>query len=140
MPNYIVDTSVVADVLVSGIYTVQAERLMLSVDNMTKLLVPGFCLVECTNVLWKRVRARGISQAEAEILADDLLPLPLSIASVDKLFKRALQIGLAHQLAIYDSVYIALAESYQYPLITADAKQETAARTVGVIIKPITDF
>jgi predicted nucleic acid-binding protein len=140
MPNFIVDTSVVADVLVSGIYTVQAERLMLSVDSATKLLVPGFCLVECTNVLWKRVRAYDISQTDAEQLADDLMTLPLSIASVDTLFKRALQIGLAHQLAIYDSIYIALAEKYQYPLITADARQETAAKTVGITIKPITDF
>jgi predicted nucleic acid-binding protein len=140
MPNYIVDTSVVADVLVSGIYTIQAERLMLLVDSTTKLLVPGFCLVECTNVLWKRVRSHDISQEEAETLADDLMTLPLSIASVDTLFKRALQIGLAHQLAIYYSIYIALAEKYQHPLVTADARQETAAKAVGVTIKPITDF
>ena len=37
-------------------------------------------------------------------------------------------------------VYIALAEKYGYPLITADARQETAARTVGITIKPIMDF
>jgi predicted nucleic acid-binding protein len=140
MPNYIVDTSVVADVLVSGIYTAQAERLMLSVDSATKLLVPGFCLVECTNVLWKRVRAKDISQADAEQLADDLMMLPLSIISVDTVFRRSLQIGLAHQLAIYDSIYIALAEKYSYPLITADERQEAAAKAVGITIKPITDF
>ncbi len=38
------------------------------------------------------------------------------------------------------SIYIALAQYYQFPLITADAKQEAAAKTAGVSVKPITDF
>ena len=141
MPSYIVDASVVADFLVSGVYTANAKGLIRSVgDSQTTIFVPGFCLVECTNVLWKRVRSQDISQEQAETLADDLLMLPLSIVSVDTLFRRALQIGVAHQLAIYDSIYIALAEKYNYPLITADVRQEAAAKTVGVLLKPITDF
>ncbi len=79
-------------------------------------------------------------QGEAEILIGDLLHLPFITASIEELLPRAIQIGLAHKLAIYDSIYIAVAEKYKYPLITADAKQETAARAVGVTIKPITDF
>lgn len=59
---------------------------------------------------------------------------PLKICSC------ALQIGLVHQLAIYDSIYIALAEQFNCPLITADVKQEAAAKAIGVTIKPITDF
>lgn len=79
-------------------------------------------------------------QDEAEFLLRELLELPFIIASIDDALPRALQMGLAYKLAIYDSVYIALAEYYKFPLITADAKQETAARTVGVTIKPITEF
>ena len=79
-------------------------------------------------------------QSEAEVLVAALLNLPFEIAPVEDVLMRALQIGLAHKLAIYDSVYIALGEKYDYPLITADARQETTARTVGVTIKPITDF
>ncbi len=79
-------------------------------------------------------------QSEAEVLVGALLNLPFTIAPVEEVLKRALQIGLAHPLAVYDSVYIALAEKYTYPLITADAKQAAAAQAVGVTIKPITDF
>ena len=140
MPNYIVDTSVLADFLVTGTYTPNVETLILSLDRTTNLLVPEFSLVECTNVLWKRVRFQNLPQEEAETLIADLRLLPLIFMSINTVLTRSLQIGVEHQLAIYDSVYIALAEKYGYPLITADTKQEKAARSVGVTIKPITDF
>ncbi len=140
MPNYIVDASIIADFLLPGNYTANAEALIRSVDGGTNLLVPEFCLVECTNALWKRVRRQEISREEAERLSRDVPTLPLTLISVKAMLTHALQIGLTHQLAIYDSIYIALAEKYTYPLITADEKQEMAARTIGVTIKPITDF
>lgn len=140
MVNYIVDASVLIESVVEGLYTINAENLILNVNPITRLLAPEFCLLECTNVIWKRVRFQNMPQLQGEILVDELKAIPLQLVSVKSLLPRALQIGLAHKLAIYDSVYIALAERYKFPLITADAKQETAARTIGVTIKPITEF
>lgn len=57
-----------------------------------------------------------------------------------KVLPRALEIGLKHQLAVYDSVYIALAEQLGYSLITDDGKQAAAATAEGITLKPITDF
>jgi predicted nucleic acid-binding protein len=59
---------------------------------------------------------------------------------VTGLLTRGLQIGLAHQLALYDSVYLALAEKLRYPLITVDERQAKAAAALGLILKSITDF
>jgi predicted nucleic acid-binding protein len=70
----------------------------------------------------------------------EMLVLPLQIVSVTSLLPRALQIGLIYQLAIYDSMYIALALDMNCPLITVDARQFNAATACGVVIKPITDF
>ncbi len=140
MPNYIVDASIIADFLLPGNYTSNAETLIELLDDTTTLLVPEFCLVECTNALWKRVQRREISQQDATNLADDLELLPLTLVAVKTLLLRALQIGLQHKLAIYDSVYIALAERHNLPLITADVRQAAAAQQVGVTLKPITDF
>jgi predicted nucleic acid-binding protein len=53
---------------------------------------------------------------------------------------RALQIGLATQLAIYDSLYLALAESLNCALITVDQKQSEAAISTQIPIKAIADF
>jgi len=47
---------------------------------------------------------------------------------------------LKHQLAIYDSIYIALAEKLNYPLITVDQKQAKASQAEGVTLKNIADF
>lgn len=140
MISYVVDASIVADFLVPGRFTANVEALITAVDTGTRLIVPEFCLVECANVLWKRVSRKEITPADAERLAQDLRMLPLTLVSVKTLLTRALQIGVAHKLAVYDCVYIALAEQYGYPLITADAKQEAAAQTIGVTLKPITEF
>jgi predicted nucleic acid-binding protein len=86
------------------------------------------------------VRYGNLTTNEAETLVVDLAALPLIIVSSSALLKRSLQIGLSNQLAVYDSAYIALAEMLGCPLITADSKQGTAAKSVGVQLKPLTDF
>ncbi|MDF5732781.1 MAG: type II toxin-antitoxin system VapC family toxin [Rhizonema sp. PD38] len=94
----------------------------------------------CANVLWKQVRFQGMSQTEADQLLVELLALPFDIMPVGNILPRALQIGLSNQLAIYDSFYIALAETLSCPLITVDRRQAEAATASNVVIKPITDF
>lgn len=42
--------------------------------------------------------------------------------------------------AIYDSIYIALAEKLNYPLITVDQRQAKASQSEGVTLKDIADF
>ncbi|MBW4441289.1 MAG: type II toxin-antitoxin system VapC family toxin [Plectolyngbya sp. WJT66-NPBG17] len=56
------------------------------------------------------------------------------------ILQRALQIGSKYQLAVYDSVFIALAEQLNVPLISVDERQVRAAIAQNVTIKPITDF
>lgn len=96
--------------------------------------------MECTNVIWKQVRFQGMPQDQADNLVHDLNALPLTIMPVTGLLARGLHIGLIHGLAVYDSVYIALAEWLRIPLITADERQEKAANAMGVTIKALTDF
>lgn len=140
MANYIVDTSVVIQYFISQSYTPQARVLIARMYSGDELYIPEFSLLECANVLWKEVRFRGLSQINAEEIIAELLRLPFQIVSVKHLLPRALQIGLNHQLAVYDSLYIALALDLNFPLITVDDKQLNAALACGVVIKQITDF
>ena len=140
MSDYIVDASVVVQRLIRETYTENARALFKQLTTAERLIVPEFCLLECTNVLWKHVRFQGMPQSHAENLVSDLIALPLTIIPVQGLLTRGLQIGLIHQLAVYDSVYIALAEQLNMPLITVDERQEKAARALGMTIKPLTDF
>ncbi|MCL1462865.1 type II toxin-antitoxin system VapC family toxin [Argonema galeatum] len=140
MANYVVDTSVVSQYSITQTYTPQARVLVARMYEGDELYVPEFCLLECANVLWKEVRFRGLSQTNAEQIIAELLALPFQMVSVSLLLPRALQIGLTHQLAVYDSLYIALALDRGFPLITVDDKQLNAATACGVVIKPINDF
>ena len=74
------------------------------------------------HVIWKYVRFQSLPQTQAEQLVSDPTGLEVILVSMPCLLKRALQIGLTHQLAVYDSVYIALAERLQYPLIIPSGK------------------
>ena len=140
MSDYIVDASVVIQRLIRDTYTEQTRALFSQLTEADNLIVPEFCLLECTNVLWKQVRFQGMAQSQAELLVNDLAALPLVIMRGRDLLQHGLQIGLRHQLAVYDSVYIALALKLNYPLITVDERQERAAAAEGVTIKALTDF
>jgi predicted nucleic acid-binding protein len=122
------------------LFTENAKVLFKLLAQSDQLYTPEFCILECANVLWKQVRFHNMPQAAAESLLDDLIALPLIVLPAAGLLKRGLQIGLAHQLAVYDAVYIALAERLGYPLITTDARQSAAAQALGVTLKPVTDF
>lgn len=102
--------------------------------------MPEFCLLECTNVLWKQVRFQGMPVVQAQALVGHLRKLPLTRVPVKAILNTALSIGLAYQLAIYDSAYVALARRSRAPLITLDQPQTRAATSAGITLKPLADF
>jgi predicted nucleic acid-binding protein len=140
MAIYVVDASVVIQYAIAQTYTLEARGLIARMYQEDQLFIPEFCLLECVNVLWKEVRFRGLPQTQAEQIVDELLALSFRIMPTVNLLPRALQIGLSCQLAMYDSLYIALAISLDSPLVTVDDRQENAAIACGIILKPITDF
>ena len=97
-------------------------------------------MLECINVLWKEVRFRGLPQPQAEQIVDELLALSFQIMPTVQLLPRALKIGLSCHLAVYDSLYIALALNLDCPLVTVDDRHRNGAIACGVVLKPITDF
>lgn len=140
MANYIIDASVVIEYLINGPYTPNARALFAQVTSIDRLIVPEFCLLECTNVLWKHVRFQGMAVSQAEALLKHLRKLPLMRVPAKAALNSALRIGLTHQLAIYDSAYVALAKRSGHPLITIDLPQQRAATAEGVTLTPITNF
>jgi predicted nucleic acid-binding protein len=140
MAIYIVDASVVIEYLVTGTYTPNARALFNQATPNDRFIVPEFCLLECTNVLWKQVRFNGMPVMQAETLLRHLKKLPLTRVPAKAALNSALTIGLTHQLAIYDSAYVALAKRSGYPLISIDQPQIRAATAEGVTLIPVTTF
>ena len=139
---YVLDPSILIQAYIADSDTARVQTLLAGLENNEpdEFHIPDFCLLECTNILWKRVRFHGMPVEQAKQAVEDLRALPLLRRASADFLPRAFEIGLAHQIAMYDSVYIALAESLHVPLITADAKQFTAAGATGVPLKSIADF
>ena len=140
MAVYIIDASVVIEYLVTGPFTPNARALFTQATSNDRFIVPEFCLLECTNVLWKQVRFNGMPVDLAQALLKHLKKLPLIRVPAKAALSTALTIGLTHQLAIYDSTYIALASRSNYPLISIDQPQIRAAAAESIALIPVTNF
>jgi predicted nucleic acid-binding protein len=142
MTSYVIDTSALLHAFIIDTYTdhVRALLALLTEESPPELHFLDIGLAESANVLWRRVRFSGVPADQAHQLLKDLLALPLVIHDSRALLSDGLTIGLERTLAVYDSLYIALAKEPAYPLITADGPQERAAISVGVKIKAIADF
>lgn len=87
-----------------------------------QLNAPSLIFAEVGNALWKRMTREQISPdsgASAQLAALEQLVVVHDDAT---LVPRALELGLHLGHAIYDCVYLALAERLSLPLLTADAK------------------
>lgn len=137
---YVVDASVVVEFLIMGTYTANARSFFKGAFSNDIFTVPELCLNESTNVIWQAVRFRGMNHIQALQSLRDLKALPLKRAPTKGVLSAALEIGLKHNLAIYDALYIALAIRSKNSFVTVDSKQSRAAIAEGVSTIPITHF
>jgi predicted nucleic acid-binding protein len=87
------------------------------------IIVPDLLWIEVANILWKAVRNSRITKYEAKIAIVGLRDRELTtVKSTPDLLDAALDIALAHNTSVYDSIYVALAKETNSLLITADRK------------------
>ncbi len=122
MTDYVIDTSIVIDYLIESDHTPYVRAFFEQIEESDRIAIPEFCLLECTNVIWKHVRFGAVSREDSGYLVQALYKLRLWRTPMKQLLDRALEIGLNNGLAVYDSAYIAIAMNYGYPLLTLDVK------------------
>jgi predicted nucleic acid-binding protein len=102
------------------------------------LLAPDLFPIECSNILWKKVRIRDLTRRDALDYLDLLRQSPVAIVPTHDLTAKALELAMDLQHPVYDCVYLALALRRGAPLVTADQRLVTAAakfrKTKGLII------
>jgi len=54
------------------------------------------------------------------------------IGSQEKYLDKALEIALKYKITVYDSLYIALANEKNMPLLTLDEEQVNVAKKIGI--------
>jgi predicted nucleic acid-binding protein len=141
--RYVADSSIIAQAVVADSNSPRVDTLLAGLilrPPAAELWTPDLYQVECANVIWKRVKFLGLAEQDGRDLLARLIQLPLVVVQFGPFLARGLEIGMAQNLAIYDSLYIALAEKLNCELITEDAKQAVAAQAAGVRLKSIDDF
>ena len=95
-------------------------------DGEVSFTVPDVFWAEVGNVLWKGTRQRRWRQDEAESVASDMQARDFTTVPSLLLLPEAHKIAFAHDRAVYDCLYVALAVQSKTELITADERLANA--------------
>lgn len=119
------DASVVAK-WVLPIEPYQENALQLKDDYISKkvcLYAPTILTIEVTNVLWKAVKFKRLSQEDAQEALKTLGNIKIDLHEFDwNEASQILNIGCKLETAIYDSTYLFLAQKIKAHFITSDNK------------------
>jgi predicted nucleic acid-binding protein len=115
----VVDASVVAKWFLPEPDAAAALRLL---DGRHPLAAPDLIRSEVGNVVWK-LHARGVLNTdEARDVVEHFLSMPLEIHDSMYLLAPALEIAIATNRTVYDSLYLALAVELGGTVVTADER------------------
>ena len=119
--GYVIDASVLVKWF---LYQQEADRdralalRELHVSGRSTIHIPQFAFLEVLNAIRFAPKAR---EEDGELALETLQDLHLeAIPAKSSLMRKANAIAWAYKIAIYDALYVALAEQVGYPLITAD--------------------
>src|ERR1017187_2437409 len=121
MSDVVVDSCVIAKWFVPETDSALAERVLTdTIAAGCKLFALDLIFVEVTNVIWKKYRQKLITLAEAEDSLADLLQRPVQTEPAIPLLDRALAIAVKYDRAVYDALFVALAQDLGVKGVTAD--------------------
>lgn len=119
MRHLVVDASVVIKWFVPEVHAEAARRLL---REDVELFAPDLLRAEVGNVLWKKRRSGEIDEATGRAILADLRRFPVQIVDSDTFLEAAWELAVRLDRSFYDSLYLALAHSLGYPLVTADLR------------------
>jgi predicted nucleic acid-binding protein len=123
----VVDASVALKLVLAEADLDRAENLFERCTVLREpLLAPSHSSSEAVNAINRRLRGDGqseLTEDQAELAVVRYLALPLQLVTPPRLYEDAFTFALRHKLpSIYDSLYVALAESLRTELWTADQR------------------
>lgn len=119
--KYVLDSSVALKWVLPEADSGKAVRLRDEYSNGShQLLAPDFFPSEIANGLASAERQKRIRTGESAIFLNDVLRAAPALHPSPPLLLRALEIALATKRAVYDCIYLALAEAEGCELVTAD--------------------
>lgn len=118
MRRFVIDASVAVKWVVTETGTSDALALMRS----SQLAAPDLLMAECANVLWKKVQKGGLGPDEALMAARILQRADIDVYSSRQFLDEATRLAIELDHPAYDCVYLALAVSNGWGLVSADSR------------------
>jgi predicted nucleic acid-binding protein len=109
-------------------------------DPNSRLYIPDLFYIECTNIVWKYIRAGLYDSAEAQANLADLKFLRFTSTPTVDLMIEAIAISVAHGISAYDACYVALSRQNNVPLLTQDQRLVNTLRDTDFNIRLFADF
>jgi predicted nucleic acid-binding protein len=119
LKGYVIDASVAIKWFIPEIYSdvaLHASRLR------APLHVPALIQLEVGSVLSKKIRRNELTKDEGDVILKEFRQLPLQYHPDERLFPAGYALALATHQSLYDCLYLALAETIDGVVITADRK------------------
>jgi predicted nucleic acid-binding protein len=121
MSDVVVDSSVVAKWVLPEADSAHAQRLITEVAAIgQQLIVLDLVFPEVANAIWKQHRRRLITLDEARGFLEALVKIPVRVERAARLLKPALETAVKYDRAVYDALFLALAQDSGWPGVTAD--------------------
>ncbi len=132
----VVDASVVAAWFVDEADSDKARALL---AQPHELVAPDLLSLEVGSVLLRAVRRKDLDLRDCAHALATILPGAVQTLPAEGHVPAALRLATRHGGAIYDAVYVALAQSIGAPLLTGDEAQAMVARAARHKVYMIAD-
>ncbi len=127
--RYVLDSSVALKWVISETDSARAIRLRNEyTSGVHELLAPDIFPAEVANSLVSAERQKRIRTGESAIFLNDILSTAPAIHAHSALLVRAIEVAIAAKRAVYDCIYLALAEAEGCEFVTADDQFARAVR------------
>lgn len=104
------------------------------VEGNQPLVAPDIMPLEVANALWKKVRHGDVPAADLQPAVTRILASDITLVPTLTLLERAVRLAVEINHAVYDCVYLVLAEERGAPLASIDERLRAAARARGLRI------
>lgn len=100
--------------------------------GLNQAIAPELLVAEAANVISKKRKSGELGDQESEDFFADLLAVPIRLFAHRPIAVRAFEIAQEHDLTVYDTLYLALAEEHGAVLFSADEKMMSVAERMGL--------
>ncbi|MGB3294510.1 MAG: type II toxin-antitoxin system VapC family toxin [Phormidesmis sp.] len=119
----IVDTMVFAYALLRVENNYEESALIL--EQARSILVPDSFRAELANVVWQWVKFKSVPEDVAYGVLQDADTLVDHIVSSERIWVKALQLSVAFDHPVYDTLFVATAEAFEDKVVTYDTKMQS---------------